>query len=102
LLVTAVHAEILFNGLVETFSLSISFWVVTGGVVNLCVQGLAQGTEEVGDEFGSAITSDMCGNSMFGYELQLKQTTHTCQLTQAITLLRKLYLGKLCLEKTLS
>jgi hypothetical protein len=68
-LVTAIHAEILFKGLVETFGLSVSFWVVTGGVVNLHVQGLAQKMEEVKDEFGALITGDMCGNSMFGEDM---------------------------------
>ena len=61
--------EILFKGLVETFSLSVSFWVVTRGVVNLHVQGLAQRTEEVGDEFGALIAGDVCRNSVFGEDM---------------------------------
>jgi hypothetical protein len=68
-LVTAIHVEILFEGLVETFGLSISFQVVAEGVVNLHVQGLAQTTEEVRDEFRAPITGDMCGNSVFGEDM---------------------------------
>ena len=52
-------AKILFQSLIEMFSLSITFWVITWSEVNFHVQGGTQGTEEMRDELGTPITSNM-------------------------------------------
>jgi hypothetical protein len=59
LLVVAEYMEVLFKYLIESFSQSVSFRMITRGEVNLHVQCLPKGLEEAGDKLGSAVTSDM-------------------------------------------
>jgi hypothetical protein len=59
LLVVAEYVEVLFECLIESFSLSISFRVIAQGEVNLHVQRLSEGLEEVGNKLGSTVASDM-------------------------------------------
>jgi hypothetical protein len=59
LLVVAEYMEVLFECLVESFSLSIFFRMIAQGKVNLHVQCLSEGLEEAGNELGSMVTSDM-------------------------------------------
>ena len=66
LLVIAEYAEVLFEGLVESFSLSISFRMIARGEVNLHIQRLSEGSEEAGDKLGSAVTCNMRWDSVFG------------------------------------
>jgi hypothetical protein len=66
LLVVAEYAEVLFECLIESFSLSISFRMIARGEVNLHVQHLSEGSEEMGNKLGSAVTSDMRRDSMLG------------------------------------
>ena len=51
LLVVAVSAEVLLEGLVDPFSLSVSLGVVPRGEVELHIECSTKTAEEVGDEF---------------------------------------------------
>jgi hypothetical protein len=66
LLVVAEYMEVLFECLIESFSLSVSFRMIARGEVNLHVQRLSEGSEEVGNKLGSTVTSDMRRDSMLG------------------------------------
>src|SRR6266481_1216196 len=59
LLVVAVDTEVLFQSLVSTLSLSVTFRVVSRGEVQLHVQGGAKGPEELGYEFRPTVGSDV-------------------------------------------
>jgi hypothetical protein len=50
LLVVAEYTEVLFECLIESFSLSISFRMIARGEVNLHVQCLSKGSEEAGKQ----------------------------------------------------
>lgn len=64
LLVVAVDAEELSEGLVCPFRLSVPFRMVTRGVVELHIESGSEGAEESGNEFGTSIGGDMIRNSM--------------------------------------
>ena len=66
LLVIAEYAEVLFKGLVESFSLSVSFRMIARGEVNLHIQRLSEGLEEAGDKLRSAVAGNMRQDSVFG------------------------------------
>src|SRR6266581_830351 len=55
LLIVRVYLQILLKRLVHLLSLSIPFWVVVGGEVEVDIKGLAQGMEEVGDELRTPV-----------------------------------------------
>ena len=69
LLVVAIHAEVLLKRLVNSFSLTVSFRVITRGEVDAHVQGIPKRAEKPGDEFRTTVTSDMIGNSMLGKDM---------------------------------
>ena len=66
LLVVAKYSEVLLEGLIESFSLSVSFQVIARGEVNLHIQRFSEGAEKAGNKLGSAVTSNMRRDSMFG------------------------------------
>jgi len=59
LLVVAKYSEVLLKSLIESFSLSVSFWMVAKGEVNLHIQCLSKGSEEAGDKLGSTVADNM-------------------------------------------
>jgi hypothetical protein len=65
LLVGAVHPDVLFEGLIHAFRLSVSFRVMTGSKMHLHVEQFAQCAEERGDEFRASVTSDVGRDSVF-------------------------------------
>ena len=66
MLIIAIDAKILFQSLIGTFRLTIAFRVISRSEVKLHVKRFAKGTEEMRDEFGTAIRSDMRRNAMLG------------------------------------
>jgi hypothetical protein len=66
LLVVAEYSEVLFECLIESFSLSVSFRMIARGEVNLHVQRLSEGSEEAGDKLRFPVASDMRRDSVFG------------------------------------
>jgi hypothetical protein len=73
LLVVAIRTEVLLQGLVHTFCLSIAFRMVSGGEMETDVQSLAKGAEEVGHEFGSAVGSDVGRNAVLREDVEKEQ-----------------------------
>src|SRR5882724_7947987 len=56
--VVAIDSEVLFQSLISSFSLSITFRMISGSEVKLHVQCFSKGLEEVGYEFCTMIRSD--------------------------------------------
>src|SRR6266700_2155759 len=59
LLIVGVYLQILLKHLVHSLSLSISFWVVARGEVEVDIKGLAQRTEEVRDKLQTPVRGDV-------------------------------------------
>ena len=65
LLKITVDAEVLFQGLVYTFCLTVCLWMVTGSEVQADPEKRAKRTEKVGDKLGTSVRGDMRRDSMF-------------------------------------
>ena len=66
MLIGTIDAEELLESLVCTFSLTISFRMITGGEVEFHVEEFSEGSEEGGDELRTPIGGDMLRNAVFG------------------------------------
>src|ERR1700735_2106742 len=66
LLVVAEYTQILFQGLIRPFSLSITFGMISRCEVESHVECLSEGAEKSRDKLGTTIGSDMFGDTMFG------------------------------------
>ena len=64
MLVVAEDPDVLLQGLVGSFCLTVSFQVVTGGEMKLHVECNSKGLEEVRHKFRSSIGSDMARDAM--------------------------------------
>ena len=60
------NLDVLFQGLVDTFCLSIAFQVVTGSEMEFHVQGFAERSKEMRDKLGATIRPNMGRNTVFG------------------------------------
>ena len=65
--------EVLFQGLVRSFRSSVTLRMISGGEVELYVQGFSERTEEPGDEFGPTVGGNMLRNSVFGEHMSNEQ-----------------------------
>ena len=63
--VVLLDAEVLFQGLVYMFCLTVCLWMVTGGEVQADPEKCAKRTEKVGDELGTSVRGDMRRDSVF-------------------------------------
>ena len=66
LLIIAINSNVLFQGLICLFSLSVSFRMITGGEVEFHIQGCSEGLEEVGYKLRATVRGDMRLNAMLG------------------------------------
>jgi len=66
LLVVTVDSEVLFESLVRSLGLTISFWVITRGEMQGHSECFFERAEEVGDELRTSVGGDMGGYSVFG------------------------------------
>ena len=64
LLVIAVDSDVLFQSLISSFGLSITFRVKTQGEVKLHVESETKRSEEVRDEFGTSVRSNVARDTM--------------------------------------
>lgn len=55
LLIGAINADVLLEGLIGTFRLSVGFGMVTGGEMEFHIDGLSEGLEELGDKLGATV-----------------------------------------------
>ena len=58
------------KGLIHSFSWSVCFWMIAGGEVKSHFQCFTQCSEELRDEFGSSVRSDMRRYSMFREDMK--------------------------------
>ena len=72
LLIVAVYAEVLFQCLVGAFSLSIAFWVISGGEVKSHIESFSERSEEVQDKLCSAVGCHVRWNSMLRKNMEYK------------------------------
>jgi len=70
LFVVAIDSEVLFQILIHSFGLTITFWVVSGGEVEFDIQCSSEGPEEVGYKFSYMIGGDMAWNTMLGEDVE--------------------------------
>ena len=75
LLIVAVNSEVLLESLVSTFRLSVGFWVVSGGEVQVHTESLAQSAEESRDELRATIGGDMRRSSMLGEDMEDEESS---------------------------
>ena len=75
LLIVAVNSEVLLESLVSTFRLSVGFWVVSGGEVQVHAESLAQSAEETRDELRATIGGDMRRSSMLGENMEDEESS---------------------------
>ena len=64
--------EVLLQGLVGSFHLTVSFQVVTSGEVKLHVERDSKGPEEVRHKLGSSIGSDVARDAMLRKDVENK------------------------------
>jgi len=65
LLIIAIDLNILFQGLIHSISLSVSFGVITGGKMELHIQSCSERPEEVGYKLGASVRSNVRQNTVF-------------------------------------
>ncbi len=66
LLIRTINADILFQGLICTFRLSVGFRMISGSEVKFHVEGFSKGARELGDKLGTAVRCDVVRNAMLG------------------------------------
>jgi hypothetical protein len=73
LLIITVDMEILLQGLIHSFCLSITFGVVTGGEIGLHIECLPKGVEKRRHELRSVIGGNVRWDSVFGEDVEDEQ-----------------------------
>ncbi|KXN87857.1 hypothetical protein AN958_07866 [Leucoagaricus sp. SymC.cos] len=73
LLVITIDLEILLQSLVSTFRLTVTFWVVTRGKMQLHIQCFTKQSEEVQNELGASVRGNMSGDSMLRKDMENEQ-----------------------------
>ena len=69
LLVVAVGANVLLEGLIDAFRLSITLWMISGGEVQFHAKSSSEGAEEPGGKLRAAVASDVRWNSVLGKDM---------------------------------
>ena len=73
LLEITVNAEVLFQGLVYSFCLTVCLGMIAGSEVQTDSEECAKRTQKVGDELGTSVRGDMHRDSVFReYVLEIK------------------------------
>lgn len=75
LLIGAVDAKVLLEGLVDALDLTVRFGVVTRSVVHLHVEERAERSKETRNEFGTAVGRDVTGRAMLGEDVDEEETS---------------------------
>ena len=65
LLVIAKYPEVLFQGLISSFCLTVAFRMVSGGEMELHIECFSERTEKTGDELGTTVRSHVFRNAVF-------------------------------------
>ena len=75
MLVVDVCPEVLFQCLVDSFCLSVSLQVITGGEAKSYVQGSSERAKEVEHKLGAPVRGDVGGNSMLGEDVDDEESS---------------------------
>ena len=73
LLVIAEYSEVLFEGLVSAFSLTITFRMITRSEMECHVESFAKRAEKTRDEFRTSVGGDMLRNSVLRKHMSYKE-----------------------------
>ena len=73
MLIVGENPDVLFQGLVDTFCLSITFQMVSRSEMEFHVQGFAKRSKEVRDKLRAMIRRNMGRNTMFGKYMDNKE-----------------------------
>ncbi len=65
LLIRTVNVDVLFQGLVCTFRLSVGLRMISRSEVKFHVKGFGKGARELGDKFGAVGRGDVVRDAMF-------------------------------------
>ena len=65
LLVIAKYLEVLFQGLISPFCLTVAFGMVSRGEMELHIKCFSKRMEKLGDELGATVGGHMFGNTVF-------------------------------------
>jgi len=65
LLIIAIDLNVLFQGLICSIGLSVSFRLITGGEMELDIQSCSERSEEVGYKLRASVRGNMRWNTMF-------------------------------------
>lgn len=66
LVIVAVDSEILFEGLIDAFSLSVGLRMMSGGMVHANAKQFGEGVEKLGDEFSTTVGGEVRQSTVFG------------------------------------
>ena len=69
LLIGTVNSDVLLQGLINAFRLSVSFRMISGSVVQLHAERFSKCAKEGGDEFGTSVGGYVRRNSVFGEDM---------------------------------
>jgi len=70
LLVVAVGAEVLLEGLIDPLGLSISLGIISQGKVELHAEGSSEAAEEMGNELRAVVRGNMSRYSVLGEDME--------------------------------
>ena len=65
LLIIAIDSNVLFQGLIHSFGLSVGFGMITGGEMGFHIESCSERSEEVGYKLRASVGSDVRRNTMF-------------------------------------
>lgn len=69
-MIIAIDSEILFQCLVGSFRLTVTFGMISGSEVEFHVQSFSERLEEVGHEFRTSVGGNVRRDSMFGKDVE--------------------------------
>ena len=72
-MIIAVNAEILFQSLVSSLGLTITFGMIARGKVEFDIKSLSERAEEMGDKFWTPVGGDMGRYSVLGKDMGDKE-----------------------------
>ena len=72
LLIIAKYPQVLFQGLIGPFGLSVTFGMVSGGEVELHVKCFSEGVEKSGNKLRTSVGGYMFGNAMLREDMHDK------------------------------
>ena len=73
LLIVAEYLEVLFEGSVSAFSLTITFRMITRSEMECHIESFTKRAEKMGDKFRTSVRGDVLRNSVLGKHMSYKE-----------------------------